>query len=214
MGFWTSCTISGYIQGSTHPNYLAKQYILEKVKLDLYSCACFYREMDFQCFQKKYQISLEISRIGLLRLNSPAFDCNKTWTENVFECVCFLTLNSFFRCLVSYRKVFFFFLFKAVAYKWFSDEQQYLLEDKGKLFRKDSWINEKKKERFEREPWRWLRNVWATNMGYLSSGTKPGEPWHCVLVWLGLPGVGNKAWLHFRHFISALKHNPPEAYIP
>lgn len=56
-------------------------------------------------------------------IESPAFDGKKTWKENVFECVCFMKSNSFFRCSVSYRKDSFFFLFKAVAYNWFSDEQ-------------------------------------------------------------------------------------------
>lgn len=41
-----------------------------------------------------------------------------------------------------------------------------MLEDKGKLFRKDSGINGMKKERYGREPWRMLRygqQVWAVS---------------------------------------------------
>lgn len=44
--------------------------------------------MDFKFLEKKYQISLEISKIGLLRLNSLPFDCSETWKKIVLEHVC------------------------------------------------------------------------------------------------------------------------------
>lgn len=61
-------------------------------------------------------MSPEISKIGLLRLNFLAFDCNETWKEHVLEHVCVHEIEFLFQVFSVFvgspPPLFFFFFLK------------------------------------------------------------------------------------------------------